>query len=214
MSFRRCGQTLGLCPSLCGVGAGSLTTLRFSHCSLDGVHPRRSAVAALDVHPSSYGGPYGDYGRLAGLSGYCYRLPSISIPRLLTTPRTQCQPTHPMPPRPPVPPASGRRLIYVRTTVNGDRYGSWPIPEACWCGDPLATTPTGPNLLPPALSAGLPPRVAIPTITVATVPVEPLLLEALPCDKYELEPSLLTQFILSSGSASHLEKKNKFYPCT
>lgn len=42
-----------------------------------------------------------------------------------------------------------------------------------------------------------PPRSAHPNIKFMCVPQEPMVIENLPFDKYELEPSPLTQFILA-----------------
>lgn len=76
-----------------------------------------------------------------------------------------------------------RRLIYVpRNTQKGFNLGFWPIPESFW---------------PDTSSTLLPPRSAHPNIKFMCVPQEPMVIENLPFDKYELEPSPLTQFILA-----------------
>lgn len=60
--------------------------------------------------------------------------------------------------------------------------GHWPIPESFW---------------PEVTMSVLPPRSAHPNIKFACTNAEPLVIENLPFDKYELEPSPLTQYILS-----------------
>lgn len=75
-----------------------------------------------------------------------------------------------------------RKLIYVpRSAQKGYSVGHWPIPEAYW---------------PDIGSATLPPRSAQPVIKFCCTDCEPMVIENLPFDKYELEPSPLTQFIL------------------
>ncbi|PVD18932.1 hypothetical protein C0Q70_21491 [Pomacea canaliculata] len=75
-----------------------------------------------------------------------------------------------------------RRLIYVpRSAQKGYSVGHWPIPEAFW---PDMSNPT------------LPPRTAHPVVRFSCTPCEPMVIENLPFDKYELEPSPLTQYIL------------------
>lgn len=78
---------------------------------------------------------------------------------------------------------SCRRLIYVpRSPQKGFPVGYWPIPESFW----------------PDLSASsLPPRSAHPNVKFTCTSQEPMVIENLPFDKYELEPSPLTQFILA-----------------
>ncbi|KAK4886209.1 hypothetical protein RN001_002480 [Aquatica leii] len=77
-----------------------------------------------------------------------------------------------------------RRMIYVPTRSNqkGFPLGFWPIPESFW----------------PELTASvLPPRTAHPNVKFACTSSDPMVIENLPFDKYELEPSPLTQYILS-----------------
>lgn len=78
---------------------------------------------------------------------------------------------------------SCRRLIYVpRSAQKGFAFGFWPIPESFW----------------PDLSASsLPPRSAHPNVKFTCTSQEPMVIENLPFDKYELEPSPLTQYILA-----------------
>lgn len=78
---------------------------------------------------------------------------------------------------------SCRRLIYVpRSAQKGFAVGFWPIPESFW----------------PDLNAStLPPRSAHPNVKFTCTSQEPMVIENLPFDKYELEPSPLTQFILA-----------------
>ena len=76
-----------------------------------------------------------------------------------------------------------RKLMYVKSNPKtGQSNGHWPIPEDFW---------------PDANSNQLPPRNAHPTIFFDTKESHPLLIENFPFDKYELEPSPLTQHILS-----------------
>lgn len=78
---------------------------------------------------------------------------------------------------------STRSLIYVHRTLQKNfPVGHWPIPEAFW---------PDPNL--PAL----PPRTAHPIVKFTCVATEPHMMDALPFDKYELDSSPLTQYILS-----------------
>ncbi|GFS17945.1 DEAD/H (Asp-Glu-Ala-Asp/His) box polypeptide 26 (DDX26), mRNA protein [Elysia marginata] len=77
---------------------------------------------------------------------------------------------------------SCRKLIYVpRSAQKGHCTGHWPIPEGYW---PDITSPS------------LPPRTAHPMVQFSCQPSDPLVIENLPFDKYELEPSPLTQYIL------------------
>ncbi|KAH9514600.1 Integrator complex subunit 6 [Bulinus truncatus] len=77
---------------------------------------------------------------------------------------------------------SCRKLIYVpRSAQKGHCTGHWPIPEGYW---PDITSPS------------LPPRTAHPVVQFSCQPSEPLVIENLPFDKYELEPSPLTLYIL------------------
>jgi len=77
---------------------------------------------------------------------------------------------------------SCRKLIYVqRSAQKGFAVGFWPLPEAFW----------------PDVSAHtLPQRSAHPTLKFTCTNQEPMVIENLPFDKYELEPSPLTLFIL------------------
>ena len=59
--------------------------------------------------------------------------------------------------------------------------GCWPLPEAFW---------------PDVTASALPPRSAHPTLRFTCTNQEPMVIENLPFDKYELEPSPLTLFIL------------------
>lgn len=76
------------------------------------------------------------------------------------------------------------KMIYVprQNQVKGFAGGFWPIPEAFW---------------PEANSPALPPRSAHPNVKFVCNPHEPLVIENFPFDKYELEPSPLTQYILA-----------------
>lgn len=75
-----------------------------------------------------------------------------------------------------------RKLIYVpRSAQKGYSVGHWPIPEAFW---------------PDTTNSTLPPRSAHPVVKFYCTPCEPMVIGNLPFDKYELEPSPLTQYIL------------------
>ncbi|XP_037543082.1 integrator complex subunit 6 [Nematolebias whitei] len=81
---------------------------------------------------------------------------------------------------------SCHKLIYVRPNPKtGVPIGHWPIPEAFW---PDQNSPT------------LPPRSAHPHIRFSCVDAEPMVIDKVPFDKYELEPSPLTQYILERKS--------------
>ncbi len=78
---------------------------------------------------------------------------------------------------------SCRKLIYVpRSAQKGFAVGFWPLPEAFW-----------PDVNAPAL----PQRSAHPKVTFSCSNQEPMIIDNLPFDKYELEPSPLTLFILA-----------------
>ncbi|GBM98062.1 Integrator complex subunit 6 [Araneus ventricosus] len=78
---------------------------------------------------------------------------------------------------------SCRKLIYVqRSAQKGYTVGHWPLPESFW---------------PDPGSPALPPRTAHPIVKFSCANSEPMVIDNLPFDKYELEPSPLTQFILS-----------------
>uniref|UniRef100_A0A8C4HX43 Integrator complex subunit 6 like n=1 Tax=Dicentrarchus labrax TaxID=13489 RepID=A0A8C4HX43_DICLA len=81
---------------------------------------------------------------------------------------------------------SCHKLIYVRPNPKtGVPVGHWPIPESFW---PDQNSPT------------LPPRSAHPMVRFSCVDCEPMVIDKLPFDKYELEPSPLTQYILERKS--------------
>ncbi|KAI5749299.1 hypothetical protein M8J76_006248 [Diaphorina citri] len=76
-----------------------------------------------------------------------------------------------------------RKLIYVpRSAQKGFPVGFWPIPESFW---------------PDITASSLPPRSAHPNVKFTCTSQDPLVIENLPFDKYELEPSPLTQYILA-----------------
>lgn len=78
---------------------------------------------------------------------------------------------------------SSKKMIYVpRTNQKGFAGGFWPIPESFW---------------PETLLPSIPPRTAHPYVRFTCHPADPLALENFPFDKYELEPSPLTQYILA-----------------
>uniref|UniRef100_A0A3B3ZIL4 VWFA domain-containing protein n=1 Tax=Periophthalmus magnuspinnatus TaxID=409849 RepID=A0A3B3ZIL4_9GOBI len=81
---------------------------------------------------------------------------------------------------------SCHKLIYVRPNPKtGVPVGHWPIPESFW---PDQNSPT------------LPPRTAHPVVRFSCVDCEPMVIDKLPFDKYELEPSPLTQYVLERKS--------------
>ncbi|XP_008577426.1 PREDICTED: protein DDX26B isoform X2 [Galeopterus variegatus] len=81
---------------------------------------------------------------------------------------------------------SCHKLIYVRpNSKTGVPVGHWPIPES-FCPDQ--------NL------PSLPPRTSHPVVRFSCVDCEPMVIDKLPFDKYELEPSPLTQYILERKS--------------
>ncbi|XP_023653482.1 integrator complex subunit 6 [Paramormyrops kingsleyae] len=91
-------------------------------------------------------------------------------------------PTRPAPSLGPQPWHSCHKLIYVRPNPKtGVPVGHWPIPESFW---------------PDQNSPALPPRTAHPVVRFSCVDCEPMVIDKLPFDKYELEPSPLTQYIL------------------
>lgn len=120
------------------------------------------------------------------------------VTSILPAPNTST--LHPVPPPvPSVPPISTtfhhdqqqpaplwhvcRSMIYVqRSAQKGFAIGHWPIPEAFWCDQNLNN---------------LPPRTAHPIVKFTCVNTEPHVMDSLPFDKYELEVSPLTQYILS-----------------
>ncbi|KAG7176055.1 Integrator complex subunit 6-A-like [Homarus americanus] len=76
-----------------------------------------------------------------------------------------------------------RKMIYVpRPAQRGSPSGFWPIPESFW---------------PDTNTLSLPARSAHPNVKFTCTSQEPMVIDNLPFDKYELEPSPLTQFILS-----------------
>ena len=76
-----------------------------------------------------------------------------------------------------------RRLIFVpRSAQKGFAVGFWPLPEAFW-----------PDVNAPAL----PQRSAHPNVKFTCGNLEPMIIDNLPFDKYELEPSPLTQYLLA-----------------
>ncbi|KAG7253867.1 hypothetical protein CRUP_024754 [Coryphaenoides rupestris] len=81
---------------------------------------------------------------------------------------------------------SCHKLIYVRPNPKtGLPVGHWPIPESFW---------------PEPNSPALPPRSAHPVVRFSCVDCEPMVIDKLPFDKYELEPSPLTQYVLERKS--------------
>lgn len=90
-------------------------------------------------------------------------------------------------PLPPTAPSNAwhncRKMIYVpRPAQRGSPSGFWPIPESFW---------------PDINTLALPARSAHPNVKFTCTSQEPMVIDNLPFDKYELEPSPLTQYILS-----------------
>lgn len=77
---------------------------------------------------------------------------------------------------------STRSLILVHSGMKGYSVGHWPIPEAYW---------------PDLAIQSFPPRSAHPVIKFTCTNSDPAVIDNLPFDKYELDPSPLTQYILS-----------------
>ncbi|XP_044741356.1 integrator complex subunit 6 [Chrysoperla carnea] len=78
---------------------------------------------------------------------------------------------------------SCRKMILVpRSAQKGFAVGFWPIPESFW---------------PDINISVLPPRSAHPNVKFTCTNQDPMVIENLPFDKYELEPSPLTQYILA-----------------
>lgn len=75
---------------------------------------------------------------------------------------------------------STKSLVYVPRTQKG-YVGHWPIPEAFWSDANLSS---------------LPQRTAHPIVKFNCSGVEPHVMDSLPFDKYELEPSALTKYII------------------
>ncbi|XP_033866023.1 integrator complex subunit 6-like isoform X3 [Acipenser ruthenus] len=85
---------------------------------------------------------------------------------------------------------SCHKLIYVRPNPKtGVPIGHWPIPEAFW-----------PDQNSPTLVGVCPSRTAHPQVRFSCIDSEPMVIDKLPFDKYELEPSPLTQYILERKS--------------
>ncbi|XP_036160941.1 integrator complex subunit 6-like isoform X7 [Myotis myotis] len=81
---------------------------------------------------------------------------------------------------------SCHKLIYVRpNSKTGVPVGHWPIPESFWPDQNLPS---------------LPPRTSHPVVRFSCVDCEPMVIDKFPFDKYELEPSPLTQYILERKS--------------
>uniref|UniRef100_A0A2K6KEJ2 Uncharacterized protein n=1 Tax=Rhinopithecus bieti TaxID=61621 RepID=A0A2K6KEJ2_RHIBE len=81
---------------------------------------------------------------------------------------------------------SCHKLVYVRPNPKtGIPIGRWPVPESFW---------------PDQNSPALPPHTSHPVVKFSGTDCEPMVTDKLPCDKYELEPSPLTQFILERKS--------------
>ncbi|XP_059377427.1 integrator complex subunit 6-like isoform X3 [Carassius carassius] len=95
-------------------------------------------------------------------------------------------PSRPLSSFSPQPWHSCHKLIYIRPNPKtGVPVGHWPIPESFW---------------PDQNSPSLPPRSAHPVVRFSCIDCEPMVIDKMPFDKYELEPSPLTQFILERKS--------------
>ncbi|KAK2515157.1 Ints6 [Columba guinea] len=92
---------------------------------------------------------------------------------------------------------SCHKLIYVRPNPKtGVPIGHWPVPESFW---PDQNSPT------------LPPRTSHPVVKFSCTDCEPMVIDKLPFDKYELEPSPLTQFILERKSPQTCWQASRVY---
>uniref|UniRef100_A0A2K5ZUH4 VWFA domain-containing protein n=1 Tax=Mandrillus leucophaeus TaxID=9568 RepID=A0A2K5ZUH4_MANLE len=81
---------------------------------------------------------------------------------------------------------SCHKLVYVTPNPKtGIPIGHWPVPESFW---------------PDQNSPALPPHTSHPVVKFSCIDCEPMVIDKLPCDKYELEPSPLTLFILERKS--------------
>ncbi|VDN58662.1 unnamed protein product [Dracunculus medinensis] len=78
-------------------------------------------------------------------------------------------------------------LTTIYSRASRPYPGFWPIPESFW---------------PDKNMVSLPSRKAHPVIAFRCEPCEPLVCQDFPFDKYELEPSALTQFILDRKQSS------------
>lgn len=74
-----------------------------------------------------------------------------------------------------------RKQIYVRSAQKGYSVGHWPIPEAFW---------------PDINSPSLPHRTCHPIVKFTCTNNDPMMIENLPFDKYEIESCQLTNYIL------------------
>ncbi|CAF0781944.1 unnamed protein product [Brachionus calyciflorus] len=76
-----------------------------------------------------------------------------------------------------------RKMIFIPRNPQSKGYiiGHWPIPEDYWLG---------------LNSANLPKRSSHPLVKFKCDPADPIVIDEIPFDRYELEPSPLTQFIL------------------
>ncbi|XP_064133701.1 integrator complex subunit 6-like isoform X3 [Loxodonta africana] len=99
---------------------------------------------------------------------------------------------------------SCHKLIYVRPNPKtGVPVGHWPIPEAFWPDQNLPSLghrPLQPSQKHPEPQLYKPPRTSHPVVRFSCVDCEPMVIDKLPFDKYELEPSPLTQYILERKS--------------
>ena len=116
-----------------------------------------------------------------------------------------------------------KKMIYVKTNPKGNLpTGHWPIPESFWPDISMQTLVSCPVKLHfrGATVFLQIPRDAHPVVWFDTTEVNPLLIENFPFDKYELEPSLLTQHVLEKRNSStcwqvqfNLEKCAKLNSC-
>ena len=83
---------------------------------------------------------------------------------------------------------SCKQVLFInRSAQKGVTIGYWPIPENYW---------------PDAGKETLPPRPAHPQVNFSCRHCDPLTMESIPFDKYELEPSPLTQYILEGKQSN------------
>lgn len=98
------------------------------------------------------------------------------------------EPLPPPSPQYPTAPPALHRMIGVRHNA-----GWWPIPESFTVG---------------AGAAHLPPRTAQPVVSISTIDSEATVPDGFPCDRYDLEPSPLTQALLQ-----HCKNTNNYNVC-
>ena len=111
-----------------------------------------------------------------------------------------------------------KKMIYIKTNPKGLVTGHWPIPESFWpdISMQILVSCSFANCIFRELYSNVLfqiPRDAHPVVWFDTTEVIPLFIANFPFDKYELEPSLLTQHILEKRNASTCWQVCKDYVC-